>query len=314
MADKRPSLLLLTAGRDVFLEENLLSIQKQTLAPAQVILVNDGKALSDRLIQMAQACSKKVQILCTAHTCSGQWSAFEVGLKAMGAAYPFSIIHDDDRLKPDYVETLTRFAQDRMEPWICSHNLEVFHLNSVGNTLILPNELRPFVLHDKWEACLHYSRSFLPFPGTCFGIPAAVVSKHLKSEFREMADVVLLCGCGQQARIFFEPRPIYEYRRHDQQVSEFMDHAMEDKLQDYLLGSTRGTGVEAQVKRNLEKRRAERFFSWAWESGTFQDYPFRKQFHWIRTLRCVRNRKLLFAKICALDFYKNFQSIRGVSQ
>ena len=64
MADKRPSLLLLTAGREVFLEENLLSIQKQTLAPAQVILVNDGKALSDRLIQMAQACSKKVQILC----------------------------------------------------------------------------------------------------------------------------------------------------------------------------------------------------------------------------------------------------------
>lgn len=309
MADKRPSLLLLTAGRDVFLEENLLSIQKQTLAPAQVILVNDGKALSDRLIQMAQACSKKVQILCTAHACSGQWSAFEVGLKAMGAAYPFSIIHDDDRLKPDYVETLTRFAQDQLAPWICSHNLEVFHLNSVGNTLILPNELRPFVLHDKWEACLHYSRSFLPFPGTCFGIPAAVVSRHLQSEFREMADVVLLCECGQQARIFFEPRPIYEYRRHDQQVSEFMDHAMEDRLQEYLLGTVSGTPVETQVKRNLEKRRAQRFFSWAWESGTFQGYLYRKQFAWSRVFRCIRNRKIKTLKILCQDLWNCFQGI-----
>lgn len=135
------------------------------------------------------------------------------------------------------------------------------------------------------------------------------VASHVQEQYREMADAVLLCECAQKAEVFYEPKPILEYRRHSQQVSGKMDHAMEDKLQDYLADATRGTHVETEIKKNLERRRAERFFSWAWESGTFHGYPYRKQFGLSRVFRCIRNRKIKTLKILCQDLLKRFQGI-----
>ena len=311
---KNPAILLLTAGREEFLREALDSISRQVVSPSKLVLVNDGPAFSKDLEEVVMRSAPRVEILNTKRVKSGQWKAFRLGLESMGSEHPFAIMHDDDRLKPNYIKTLTEFGQRQPTWWICSHNLEVFSAEMPERRLILPSDKTPFMLRGREEVCLRYSTNFVPFPGTCFNVPADEVLKNLHEEYMEMADVVLLCECSRLAALYYQPEPILEYRRHSGQVSGCMDHAMEDKLQDYLLGATRGTGVEAEIKRNLEQRRAERFFSWAWKSGTFQGYPFRKQFHWSRMLRCVRNRKLLFAKICALDCYKNSQSLRGVSQ
>lgn len=305
---KPPSLIVLTAGREAFLEENLLSIKRQTLPPPMVVLVNDGPPLTARLEAMAVQSAVQVRILQTESPGSGQWNAFRLGLMGLKNTTPFSIIHDDDRLKPDYVETLTKFGAGRTTPWICSHNLEVFSNDQEQPYLILPKESQAFVLNNQGEVCLRYSRSFIPFPGTCFGISPTEVACHLKPEYHEMADLVLLCECATRAKVFFEPRPIYEYRRHTGQVSGNMGHAMEDQVQNYLLGASQGTPVQPQVKNNLEQRRAERFFSWAWNSKTFRNYPHQKQFHWSRTIRCIRNRKLLFAEICFRDFLKRISN------
>ena len=232
-----------------------------------------------------------------------------MGLESLTEPYPFCIVHDDDRLKPDYVRTLVEFSTRQSGAWICTHNLEVFPGISGQPSLILPKETKPFVLQGTGELSVHYSKSFLPFPGTCFAVSPLEVAKHIHEGYREMADVVLLCECAAKAKIFFEPRPIYEYRRHAGQVSENMGHAMEDRLQEYLLGAARGTPVETQVKKNLEKRRAERFFSWAWESGTFQGYPHRKQFRSSRVFRCTRNRKIKTLKILCQDLWNSFQGI-----
>lgn len=173
--------------------------------------------------------------------------------------------------------------------------------------LILPQETRSFRLSGREEVCLRYSHNFLPFPGTCFGIAPSEVSSHVREQYREMADVVLLCECAKNAAVFYEPKPILEYRRHSQQVSGRMDHAMEDKLQEYLAHATRGTHVEIEIKRNLERRRAERFFSWAWESGRFSAYPFRKEFSWELAFRAVRNRKCKAAGILLRELVARFR-------
>ena len=307
------SLLLLTAGRGEFLRECVESIRRQSRPPLRLVVVNDGPAISREVENLIRSVCPQVDLEQTSRTQSGQWAAFRQGLKVLGKAQPFAIVHDDDRLKPDYVETLAKFASRQKRPWICSHNLEVFYEESKEIHPILPKETQPFVLRGRMEVCLRYSNNFIPFPGTCFGLPASELATRLHEEYREMADVVLMCECAQEADVFYEPRPIYEYRRHASQVSNRMDHVMEDKLQNYLLRAAQGTKVEAQVKKNLDQRRAERFFSWAWKSGTFQGCPFRKQFHWSRALRCVRNRKFLFAKICALDVYKNLRLKRKAS-
>jgi len=310
---KVPAILLLTAGREEFLREALDSISRQVVSPSKLILVNDGPAFSKDLVKVVMRTTSSVEVLKTKSVKSGQWKAFRLGLEALGGEHPFAIMHDDDRLKPNYIKTLAEFGQKQSAWWICSHNLEVFSAEMPERGLILSDDRIPFILSGVEEVCLRYSRSFMPFPGTCFNVPADKVLKNLHEEYMEMTDVVLLCECSRLAALFYQPEPILEYRRHSGQVSERMDHVMEDKLQDYLLGAALGTRVEAQVKRNLDQRRAERFFSWAWKSGTFQDYPFRKQFHWSRMFRCVRNRKLLFAKICALDFFKNCRPFGGAS-
>jgi len=289
------------------------SIRGQTESPSKLVVVNDGPALSVGLTHRIQEVCRNAAILKTPQPRSGQWNAFRTGLENLTEPHPFCIVHDDDRLKPDYVRTLVEFSARQSGAWICTHNLEVFPVLSGQPLLILPEETKPFVLQGTGELSLRYSKSFLPFPGTCFALSPQEVGKHIHEEYQEMADAVLLCECAAKAKIFFDPHPIYEYRRHAGQVSENMGHAMEDRLQDYLLGAARGTPVETQVKRNLEKRRAERFFSWAWESGTFQGYSYRKQFHWSRLFRCVRNRKLLLAKIYFRDLLKKIRDYPSIS-
>lgn len=298
------SLLLLTAGRTEFLRECVESIRRQSRPPLRLVVVNDGPAISRELENVIRSVCPQVDLGQTSRTQSGQWAAFRQGLAVLGETQPFAIVHDDDRLKPDYVETLANFASRQKKPWICSHNLEVFYEKSKEIHPILPQETQSFVLRGRKEVCLRYSYNFIPFPGTCFGLPASELAARLHEEYREMADVVLLCECAQEADVFYEPRPIYEYRRHGSQVSGRMDHSMEDQLQDYLLQKTQGTHVGAQVGINLEKRRAERYFAWAWEQKTFRNYPFKKGFAWPNSLRCMRNRKLKTIQILFQDLIK----------
>ena len=301
---KNPAILLLTAGREEFLCEALDSISRQVVSPSKLILVNDGPAFSKELEEVVMRTTSCVEILKTKCVKSGQWKAFRLGLESLGGEHPFAIMHDDDRLKPNYIKTLAEFGQKQSAWWICSHNLEVFSAEMPERSLILSSDRIPFILSGVEEVCLRYSKSFVPFPGTCFNVPADEVLKNLREEYMEMADVVLLCECSRVATLFYQPEPILEYRRHSGQVSECMDHAMEDKLQDYFFKATEGTEVEKKVRKNLEKRRAERFFSWAWEKKTFRNYPFKKGFAWSRSLRCLRNRKLKTIQILFWDLIR----------
>ena len=301
---KNPAILLLTAGREEFLREALDSISRQVVSPNKLILVNDGPALSKDLEEVVMRTTSSVEILKTKIVKSGQWKAFRLGLEYLGGEHPFAIMHDDDRLKPNYIKTLAEFGQKQSAWWICSHNLEVFSAEMPERSLILSSDRIPFVLSGVEEVCLRYSKTFMPFPGTCFNVPADEVLKNLREEYMEMADVVLLCECSRVATLFYQPEPILEYRRHGSQVSNRMDHSMEDQLQDYLLQKTQGTSVGAQVGINLERRRAERYFAWAWEKKTFRNYPFKKGFAWPRSLRCLRNRKLKTIQIIFQDLIR----------
>ena len=301
---KNPAILLLTAGREEFLREALDSISRQVVSPNKLILVNDGPKLSKDLEEVVMRTTSSVEILKTKIVKSGQWKAFRLGLEYLGGEHPFAIMHDDDRLKPNYIKTLAEFGQKQSAWWICSHNLEVFSAEMHERSLILSSDRIPFVLSGVEEVCLRYSKTFMPFPGTCFNVPADEVLKNLREEYMEMADVVLLCECSRVATLFYQPEPILEYRRHGSQVSNRMDHSMEDQLQDYLLQKTQGTSVGAQVGINLERRRAERYFAWAWEKKTFRNYPFKKGFAWPRSLRCLRNRKLKTIQIIFQDLIR----------
>jgi len=301
---KNPAILLLTSGRKEFLREALDSVSRQVVSPSKLILVNDGPAFSKELEEVVMRTTSSVEILKTRSVKSGQWKAFRLGLEALGGEHPFAIMHDDDRLKPNYIKTLAEFGRKQSAWWICSHNLEVFSAEIPERSLILSNDRVPFILRGVEEVCLRYSKSFVPFPGTCFNVPADEVLKNMREEYMEMADVVLLCECSRLAALYYQPEPILEYRRHSGQVSEYMDHAMEDKLQDYFFKATEGTEVEKKVRKNLEKRRAERFFSWAWEKKTFRNYPFKKGFAWPRSLRCLRNRKLKTIQILFWDLIR----------
>jgi hypothetical protein len=305
---KNPAILLLTVGREEFLREALDSVSRQVVSPSKLVLVNDGPAFSKDLEEVIMHTAPRVEILNTKSVKSGQWKAFRLGLESMGSEHPFAIMHDDDRLKPNYIKTLSEFGQRQPTWWICSHNLEVFSAEMPERRLILQSDKTPFVLRGREEVCLRYSTNFVPFPGTCFNVPADEVLKNLHEEYMEMADVVLLCECSRLATLFYRPEPILEYRRHSGQVSDCMDHAMEDKLQGYLSKATEGTQVEKKVRKNLEKRRAERFFSWAWETGRFSSYPFRKEFSWELAFRAVRNRKCKAAGILLRELAARFRS------
>lgn len=99
------------------------------------------------------------------------------------------------------------------------------------------------------------------------------VASRVQVQYREMADVVLLCECARMAKVFYRPEPILEYRRHSQQVSDRMDHAMEDKLQDYLLKVTRGRRRNSRSKKIWNNEGPRGFFSGHGTLAPFKAIP-----------------------------------------
>lgn len=275
-----------------------------------MVLTSDGGPVPERLREMAAACADRLVLPETARPRAGQWANTAAGLAALESSEPFCLMHDDDELGPGYLEHAAALARQNHGEWVEANNWMVFD-DRKDRGPVFPDLTRTLVLDNRAEVLRRYATSFVPFPGALFHCPAEKVRQALRPEFREMADAVLFCELARTVPIRIEARSFYRYRRHAGQVSHAMDHPMEDKLQAYLLKESAGTAYAAEIRRELEIRRAGRFFQEVWRTGTFRGHAFRKDFSWKRIFRAVRNRKWLAVKILVSDLRRTAASSAG---
>lgn len=305
-------LLLLTCGRWESLQAALRSVQRQGIRCGRLVLASDAGPVPETLRELAGPCGERLVLAETPRPRSGQWANTAAGLAALDPREPFCLMHDDDELGPGYLEHAASVCRDLPGEWAEANNWMVFDEKGDRGP-VFPELVTTLRLNNRAEVLRRYATSFVPFPGTLFRCPAAKVREALRPEFMEMADAVLFCELARTVPIRIEARSLYRYRRHAGQVSHAMDHPMEDKLQAYLLKESTGSAYVAEIRRELEKRRAGRYFQEVWRTGTFRGHSFRKDFPWIRIFRAVRNRKWLALKILVSDLCRAAARPQGAS-
>lgn len=218
----------------------------------------------------------------------------------MGERTFFGLLHDDDKLLPEYGKTISRFGRRQKGFWIATSNIVKME-QLTRKVPVLETRGPVGTFRSSAELAHFYADSFLPFPGTFFHLPRKWVLESLQPEFGAIADAVLLINLADRVPVHFLPDKIYAYRRHPHQESLGFGHRLEDRLHRFLLQKTRGTPWARSTEKKLAQRRAGRFFQASWERGTFRHHEFSAEFPPQLALRAIRNRKWLALKTGVRD-------------
>jgi hypothetical protein len=276
------------------LGECLRSVAAQSQSPDRITIINDSKDAVPKTAKPARLLGR-IRILSSKHPGSGQWAAFQKGVVQMGERTFFGLLHDDDKLLPEYGKTISRFGRRQKGFWVATSNIvEMENFPQKIPVLKTPSPVGPF--RSSAELAHFYATSFLPFPGTVFRVPRDWILKKLDSSYEIFSDAALLIELADLVPIHFIQEPIYAYRRHPGQESTGFSHRMEDRFHSLLTKKTSGTRWAQSTETRLAQRRAGRFFQASWERGTFRHHEFSSEFPPQLVLRAIRNRKWLALK------------------
>ena len=264
----------------------LRSLQKQP-RNTKVLVVNDtGQPV--RSLQQKKILPEYAELVSAGSSSLGQWGTFRLGVRHMPKEASFGLLHDDDLLLGGYQKVISRFSKTQRGPWVATSNIvELESLPRKIPVLKNPGSLGPF--RSSAELAYHYSKSFLPFPGTFFHLPKKWILKSLDPSFEIFTDAVLLIHLADLVPVHFLPESIYAYRRHAGQESTGFHHRMEDCFLAFLEKKTKGTMWQEPTRLRLAQKIAGRFFQASWERGTFRHHEFKKKFPYFLMFRAVRN-------------------------
>lgn len=279
--------------------ECLRSVAEQSQSPDRITIINDSKDAVPKTAKPARLLGR-IRILSSKHPGSGQWAAFQKGVVQMGERTFFGLLHDDDKLLPEYGKTISRFGRRQKGFWVATSNIvEMESFPQKIPVLKTPSPVGPF--RSSAELAHFYATSFLPFPGTVFRVPRDWILKKLDSSYEIFSDAALLIELADLVPIHFIQEPIYAYRRHPGQESTGFSHRMEDRFHSLLTKKTSGTRWAQSTETRLAQRRAGRFFQASWGRGTFRHHEFSSEFPPQLVLRAIRNRKWLALKTGVRD-------------
>ena len=97
------SIIVRTCGRPDYLRETLISIRKQTYKNIEVVVVEDGEAISDKMIN-EEFSDMNIKYFATGEKV-GRCKVGNLGLKKASGDY-LNFLDDDDLFYPDHVEVL----------------------------------------------------------------------------------------------------------------------------------------------------------------------------------------------------------------
>jgi len=145
------------------------------------------------------------------------------------------LFHDDDVMRPNYVEGMMQCAHDYPDAIAIGCNANIESLGKLGRRTCF----RSFRKHELIESPLNLARryfsraqsGFAPFPGYVYNI-GLVGSQRLASGGGKYSDVTWLLSLAKKAPIVWVNVPLMIYRLHDSNDSNI--ESIQDRLR--LLG------------------------------------------------------------------------------
>jgi len=267
---------VLSSGRLKLLVRAIRSIELNNVKADKICIIHDSTSELHLLTHHA------IQRTHPPH--SGHWVfAFQKALSTLPDwADFFFIMHDDDQLKSDYIDTcITHLNQN---PKLIAVSCSLENIDSEGRRLDR-SEFRysPTLFQDRDSVLEYYLQSCIPFPSVFYRKQKLPYASMIQHKFGSFADGLFLAELSQYGGIEILPKPLYQYRRHSGQMSVMQSKKAEFlflgelvrrssrsvRSKNYAKASYRGTLTslnEIRKNQNLDsiydQRMADLDFSW----------------------------------------------------
>ncbi len=259
--EQRPVLditvFILSYNRPRYLREMLSSVLSQTVLPEEIVILDNG---SDNGTKEAvkDLIEGRVRWIGTEYNHQSLWN-FKRAFSMSERKY-FTILHDDDRLLPKFLETTVDALE--MDNGLIAVTSNGYRIDDQG--IRTPLKLLPgatekiLYFQNSEEAALRYSYGYMPFPNMVYrnGFPQRT---SIKEEFGKVWDSVFIIDLAGLGKIAILNDPLFEYRHHSGQDSSIFPEDLLQLKEEYILKSTEGSNLHSKITRNVVHRQSRRF-------------------------------------------------------
>lgn len=206
---------ILSFKRPRYLSEAIESVLVQSKPPKEFIIFDNGSG--EEVDKIVDRYRDRGLLFESSDIPKDIESNFERAFNRARTKY-FNIMHDDDRLCPDFLEKQVGYLENH--PDIAGIFCNCHLIDSSGNR---NGMLKPYAMNRTFKSSAEvasvYARgSCIPFPT---GVYKTMEARKLmtRKEYDKVADVVFMCDLAERVAIAYQKLPLYEYRIHSGQDS-----------------------------------------------------------------------------------------------
>jgi glycosyltransferase involved in cell wall biosynthesis len=245
-------ILILSYNRPEYLRQAVRSVLAQKVRPQRIIVLDNGSTASVKE-HLTEELAQGVEWFGAENTHPSIWN-FRRAVSMAEGRY-FMMMHDDDRLLPEFTEQTLRFLDEH--PDVIAVACNAYVIDDDGNRMkgrLCREERNPEkIFLDQGDLVLHYSRSFLPFPSLVYrnGFPQKV---PMREEYGKVGDSLFLCQLAEHGKMAYLDQALFEYRVHSGQDSSTWPFEEIRHRDDMLMDMVKGDGRRLNaVRRNLSR-------------------------------------------------------------
>ncbi|MFO1525309.1 MAG: glycosyltransferase family 2 protein [Turneriella sp.] len=218
-------------NRSSYLREALVSVLKQNVIP-ETIEIFDNASKPEVYETIRDLIGKKISFNTLPENVGGILN-IQRAFYGVKTKYLY-IMHDDDRILPDFLSTQIAFLE-RNEGCVAV-SCNSIYINEEGEPIAgqwLPTGPGDKIFSTQRELALFYAEAFLGFPGFVYR-SEAIAPLKFRRELGKACDVGLILDLGESGSIGFQNKNLLEYRIHSNQDSLYFSERIIKSLFDFL--------------------------------------------------------------------------------
>ena len=253
---------ILSYNRPKFLPEAVGSVLAQTSKPRDIIILDNGSR--PEVKESVEEFLRRGVIWCGAEeTHPASWNFYRA-LRAGNGSLVY-VMHDDDRLKDNFLETQGRLLQESSLAVAIGCNVIRIDANGSENGPNFPDEASAggvLLLRDDVDVAERFSMGKgMHFPTMIYRRSLILKVTTREEEFGKYADVVFLCDMATVGPVLYNRVPLMDYRIHSGQDSHVIDDPLFVRLEEELLRRSENGSRYREAKQSVSSMRVARRFN-----------------------------------------------------
>ncbi|OFZ65885.1 MAG: hypothetical protein A2V79_06820 [Betaproteobacteria bacterium RBG_16_56_24] len=224
---------IMSYNRSAYLRESVYSVLSQTKQPKRIVIYDNG---SDRSVfeNVSEFLGRGVEWVGADVNHPFVWNFNRAMLN--GETKYIMMLHDDDRLCPNFLETQIGLLEANacLVAVSCNGYFIDETGKKTGGTLAPVVETEPIKFYKcGGQVALQYaSNSCIPFSPAVYRSEVAR-SVKFREEFGKVCDAVYFCDLAEIGSIAYQTMPLYECRVHSGQDSGYFPYALMNQLEEF---------------------------------------------------------------------------------